>query len=245
MTVLENSIRVLRCFSATRKDVTVTEVSGLLELPKSNVSRLLRAMRDVGLLDAAEESRAYRPGLLLLELGQVLRSGQSLVARADDAVRGICEELGHTGYVSVRLGRSVIGVSHHAGRNPLQVGIPLGNRLDVDACATGRSLLALMRDDQVRELLDGKLSRATPSSPATFRDLFQRLSLVRSRGYSESTDEAGKGVGAFAVAVQNPRNGENLSMCITFPAATTEQKERDLVIRSVLRAQADVSRLLS
>ncbi len=245
MTVLENSVSVLRCFTEGRRELTVTDVAQLLKLPKSNVSRLLRSMRDVGLLDDAHESRGYRPGVLLLELGQVLRAGQSLVARANDAVRGICDEVGHTGYVAVLLGADMIGLSHHAGRNLLQVGVPLGRRLPVDACATGRALLARMSEQQVRDLLGGKLSRATPQSPASFKELFQRLSLVRERGYAESFHEAGKGIGALAVAVQHPQNGEALSMCIAYPLATLEENERGHAIQLLLRAKTDLSRYLS
>ena len=45
MTTLESAAAVLRCFSSSRTELTVTEASALLSLPKSNISRLLRAMR--------------------------------------------------------------------------------------------------------------------------------------------------------------------------------------------------------
>ena len=80
MTVLENSVSVLRCFAEGRTELTVTDASQLLGLPKSNVSRLLRSMRDVGLLDDALASRGYRPGVLLLESGQSMPTARDLVA---------------------------------------------------------------------------------------------------------------------------------------------------------------------
>jgi len=245
MAVLENSVGVLRCFTEGRRELTVTDVAQLLALPKSNVSRLLRSMRDVGLLDDAHESRGYRPGVLLLELGQTMRAGQSLVALADDAVRRICDQVGHTGYVSVLKGAEMIGLSHHLGGNLLQVGAPLGRRLPADASSTGRALLALMPDDQVRELLGGQLSRASKQSPATFDELFHRLALVRERGYSESFEEAGKGVAAVSVAVENARKGESASLCITYPIATVDDKERSHAIALLLRAKADLTRTLA
>ena len=242
MATLENAVGVLRCFSAARAELTVKDASALLKLPKSNVSRLLRSMRDTGLLDSAIDSRGYRPGVLLIELGQVFRAGRSLIACANDAVRGIGDVLGHTGYVSARVGTDMLGLAHHAGRNAIQVGVPLGRRLSVDACATGRSLLALMSDGEVRTLLGNKLSRVGLNAPATFADLFRRLALVRRLGYAESVDEAGKGVGAFAVAVQDPQTDEALSICITFPSATLDEFERNRVIELLLQARSDILR---
>ncbi len=53
---------VLRCYSADRQDLTVTEVSRLLAMPKSNASRLLRAMAGCGLLETVGRSKRYRQG---------------------------------------------------------------------------------------------------------------------------------------------------------------------------------------
>ena len=221
----------------------MTEVAHKLSLPKSNVSRLLRSMRDVGLLDSARDGRGYSPGLMLVGFGEVAGAGQTLGVRAHAAVSRLSEQSGHAGFVSALVGRKMVGLTHHAGRNPLQVGVALGDqKLFVDACATGRALLATMGDDAVRELLGGEVSRATAQSPATMDELFERLALVRQRGYAESHNEAGKGVGAIAVAVRDERTAEVLSFCITFPEATVDATEVGFLATGLLQARADIMR---
>ena len=221
----------------------MTEVAHKLSLPKSNVSRLLRSMRDVGLLDSARDGRGYSPGLMLVGFGEVAGAGQTLGLRAHAAVSRLSEQSGHAGFVSALVGRKMVGLTHHAGRNPLQVGVALGDqKLFVDACATGRALLATMGDDAVRELLGGEVSRATAQSPATMEELFERLALVRQRGYAESHNEAGKGVGAIAVAVRDERTAEVLSFCITFPEATVDATEVGFLATGLLQARADIMR---
>ncbi|WP_216073905.1 helix-turn-helix domain-containing protein, partial [Acinetobacter baumannii] len=71
MSILSSAADVLRCFSVTRHALTVPEVSSVLGLPKSNVSRLLRAMRDAGFLETGGETKRYRPGLLLHQTGHI------------------------------------------------------------------------------------------------------------------------------------------------------------------------------
>ena len=221
----------------------MTEVALKLGLPKSNVSRLLRSMRDAGLLDSARDGRGYSPGLMLVGFGEVAGAGQTLGVRAHAAVARLSEASGHAGFVSARVGRKMVGLTHHAGRNPLQVGVALGDQeLFVDACATGRALLATMGDDAVRELLGDEVSRATAQSPATMAELFERLALVRERGYAESHNEAGKGVGAIAVAVRDERTAEVLSFCITFPEATVDATEVRFLATGLLQARADIMR---
>jgi DNA-binding IclR family transcriptional regulator len=206
----------------------------------SSLSRLLRRMRDVGLLGEVEQGRGYRLGAVLHELAVVVNPELSLRARASAAVRCLCDRLGYTGYVSELRGIDVVGVVHHLGHNPLQVGVALGGRLAADACATGRAMLALMSDDEVRALLGGEVSRATPQSPANFDELLQRLAVVRRQGWSESRDEAGKGVGALAVAVRDSDTAERLSLCMTYPLAVLEKGERALAIELLLQARHDL-----
>ena len=241
MASLEHTARVLRSFNDGRGTLTLTQATQLLGLPKSNLSRLLRGMRDAGLLESAAPARGYRLGALLHQLGGSGVDAQSLGARASAAVRRLCDRLGYTGYVSALRGADMVGLVHHLGHNPLQVGVPLGGRLAVDACATGRSMLAEMGDDDVRALLGGRVSRATPQSPATFDDLLQRLALVRRQGWAESQDEAGKGVGALAVAVRDARTGERLSLCMTYPMAVLDPQERAQAIEMLLQARAELS----
>lgn len=241
MASLEQTARVLRCFHDGRGTLTLTQATQLLGLPKSNLSRLLRGMRDAGLLESAAPARGYRLGALLHQLGGPGTGAQSLGARASAAVRRLCDRLGYTGYVSALRGTDMVGLVHHLGHNPLQVGVPLGGRLAADACATGRSLLAEMGDDEVRALLGGRVSRATSQSPATFEELLQRLALVRRQGWAESRDEAGKGVGALAVAVRDTRTGERLSLCMTYPLAVLDPQERAQAIDMLLQARAELS----
>jgi DNA-binding IclR family transcriptional regulator len=243
MSSLESAVSVLRCFSTSRTELTVTEVAQMLSLPKSNVSRLLRSMRGVGLLDSARDGRGYSPGVMLLGFGEVASAGRSLGMRAHAAVVRLSEQTGHAGFVSARVGTYMVGLTHHAGRNPLQVGVFLGGqRLHIDACATGRALLATLSDQDVREILGGKVSRATPQSPDSMPALLDRLAQVRERGYAESHNEAGKGVGAIAVAVQDERADEVLSFCITFPEATVDPAELQSLTQALLQARSDIMR---
>ena len=242
MASLEHTANILRCFTTGRSELTVTESARLLGLPKSTLSRLLMAMRHAGLLDAVGGGRGYRLGVLMHELGEAVRQTQTLSARASAAVRRLSDSLGHTGYVSALVGRHMVGLVHHAGHNPLQVGVPLGGRLPVDACATGRALLAELSDDEVHSLLDSQVSMASPQSPQSFDELLQRLAQVRQDGFAESANEAGKGVGALAVAVQDSHTGQQLSICVTFPISTMDKRERSKAIELLKQEQKTLMR---
>ena len=236
MTILASAAAVLRCFGPARPSLTVTDVATLTGMPKSSASRLLRSMRDAGLLETVGSSKHFRPSALLFEVGQRFR-GSPLVTRADAVVAELSAALGHTGYVSVRDGRDVVGVTHHPGAGALRVVTPVGHRLAAFASATGRTLLARLTDGEVRALHPDPLDPPSPTAPQSVDELLARLHRVRRDGYAISHDEANRGVVAVAVAVADP-DGDEASLCVACPAATVGAAERRAIIDGLLERAA-------
>ncbi len=241
MTILASAADVLRCYGADCTELTVTELVARAGLPKSNASRLLRAMRDCGLLEAVGDSKRYRPGLLLVDVARAYRRASSLIDRADAVVARISAACGHTGYVTLRAGLEVTAVTDHQGTNALRVSSTIGRRLPAFASATGRSLLARLPDVEVRALHAGGLVPPSPHAPQDMNDLLRRLAETRRRVYATSHDEANRGVGAIAVAVAQPETAELVSLCISYPAATTDAAARRDIARALLDGAAEIA----
>lgn len=244
MSILVSAAAVLRCFSEGVAEITVSDLVRRCGMPKSNASRLLRAMRDAGLLETVEASKRFRPSLMLVDVGRSVRRSSSLVARADAVVRSVSALCGHTGYVSKRDGINITAVTDHPGTNALRVVSSVGRVLPAFASATGRSLLARLDDAEVAELYGSTLPAApSASAPQSFEALIERLHDIRRTGIATSHDEANRGVAAVAVAVGDPESGEDVSLCIVFPAATSDPDERDEIARALHRGAAEIAAL--
>jgi DNA-binding IclR family transcriptional regulator len=243
MSILLSAADVLRCFTNTRHDVTVTDLVALLDMPKSNASRLLRSMRDAGLLETVGESKRYRPSLLLHQAGHVYRFAASLIDRADAIVARVSAGIGHTGYISVRRGADIVGVTAHPGHHALRVVTAIGDRLPSFASSTGRALLARLSDDEVRKLYPEGFTPPSPTAPQNFDDLFARLATTRAEGFAESHDEAVRGVHAISVAVGDPVSGDEAALCISFPAAIVTPQERLSIIAALGQGAAEIAAL--
>jgi DNA-binding IclR family transcriptional regulator len=238
MSILLTAGSVLRCFGTDRTELTVTEVAALTGMAKSTASRVLRTMRESGLLDAVGTSKRFRPGVLLIEVGLLYRLGSTLLAAADRAVAELVEEFGHTGYLSVREGREVLGITYHQGRTLIRVGTPIGRRLPADGSATGRALLARLDDTSVRALYAPGFTPASPNSPQTLEALLESLQHVRHTGLARSHDEASAGIEGLAVAVGNPLTGEDMALCVVYPlSAASPQMRADITAALVRQAR--------
>jgi IclR family transcriptional regulator, KDG regulon repressor len=226
MTTFSNAVAVLRLFSPERDELSVTEVSRLLKMPKSSASRLLRAMRQEGLLIGVGTTPRYRLGHLLFEIACLHGRSTSVMEAAEIALTDICNDTRQGGYISVLDGADILVLRVFRANEPLRVVTPLGTRLSAYETANGRAILARMRDEEVRALWPGPFKPRSPNSPQSIDELLRALDQVRCTGWCESMDESVAGVGSVAIGLVDPENHETLGVCVSFPAYIIGKAER-------------------
>ena len=233
---LANTAAVLRLFRTERLELTVSEVSRDLSMPKSSASRLLRDMRDQGLLARTEGSGRYKVGNLMFELASLYRLSSPLIEVVDQEMKQVCDQTGHTGYISILDGADVLVIRAHPGTHALRVFTPLGQRAPAFATANGRSLLARLPEKAVRALHAEGLEPPSPNAPGSVTALLTALQRVRRQGWAEAVDEAIPGVGSVAVSVADREAGETLGFCLSFPASTVKAAERRRIVALLVAA---------
>ena len=214
----------------------MTDVSRLLGMPKSSASRLMKFMREEGLLARMDNSPRYKVGNLLFEISRLYRLNSSLIEMVDDAMRAICRETGHTGYISILDGADVLVIRMHQGSHALRVFTPLGQRASAFATAIGRTLLARLTDEKVRVLHAEGLAPPSRTSPQTIDELLTALDLVRRCGWAEANDEAIPGVGSVSVSVADLETGETIGFCISYSASNMGAGEKSRIVNLLTAA---------
>jgi DNA-binding IclR family transcriptional regulator len=220
----------------------VTDTARNLGIPKSTASRLLKGMRDAGLLANAGNSPRYRVGPLIFEVAHLHRISSTLIEVVDEHLAAICKEVGHTGYVSILDGADVLVIRVHPGRSALRVVTALGHRSPAYATATGRALLARLSDAAVATRYPEPLSPPSPSAPADLGELFRRLKTVREQGWAEAIDEAVPAADSLAIAVADADNAETLSFCVTFPQTVVDAAEKQRILGLLMSAAQTIGK---
>ena len=226
MSSLSSAVSILRLFSCERPELTATDASRLLAMPKSSAHRLMKKMLDEGLLASVGSTPRYRVGHLAFELSRIYARRSTLLELADGELAAICRQSGHTGYISILEGTDIVVVRVHLGTQTLRVVTPLGTRGSAFETANGRTLLARLDDDRVRALHPIRLQPRSASSPQNLDELIAALHAVRRTGSCEAIDEGVPGVGSVAVSVADSENSELLAFCVSFPAHVVGKTER-------------------
>jgi DNA-binding IclR family transcriptional regulator len=240
MNSVGNVAKVLQLFTPDRSVLSVTEVSQLLALPKSSSSRLLKAMAETGLLAATGQGAGYSVGNLIFETSRRHRAHSTLSVAADEVLARIVKATGHTGYIAMLDRTDVLGLRMRPGSKPLRVVTSPGDRLPAFCSSTGRAMLARLDDEAVRAVYPTPWQAPSPNAPQTVEDLLAALAVVRTKGWSQATDESLPGVESIAVCVEDRESGERISICISYSAAMISANEKSRIVTLLMRAGCEV-----
>jgi DNA-binding IclR family transcriptional regulator len=233
MSALTNAIEILRCFSTARPDLSFADVMALTGKPKSSTSRLLRSLRDCGLLEQDAHTRRYRPGLLTFELGRLHRAHDDLIDTAERELREVCARTGHTGYIAVLDGYQQVVLRIAPGSNPLRVVNPPGQRTPALITSNGRAMLARLSDEDIRARVPTPYPKVPRNSPQNLTQLMERLDEIRRSGVSEAADEAIEGVASQGFALASGETGELIGIAVSYSVQATTAAERAHVRREL------------
>ena len=230
MKSLRTALRLLMQFVGDQRDLGVGELAERCGLSKSQVSKVLAAFAETGLLLQNAETRRYSVGPRMFALGSRFVTHDPLCREAMPVMRDIVERTGHSARLSVLDGDDVLYLLGVEGPLFVDTGWRAGTWLPVHSTATGRVLLAFMSPERAERALSHAPLR--PVTERTVTDPVQLRRLVesaRSRGYCTQRGETTPGLGVTAVPIFGAGQQVVGALSLAFPAhLVTARDEAEL-----------------
>jgi IclR family transcriptional regulator, acetate operon repressor len=186
-------------------DRSVSELARIVGRERSQVSRMLKALRQAHVVEQDPESRRYRLGWRV----RVLAAGagdQILVRAARPILQTLVARTGEVTLLSVQEGNRSLTVMREESQNSLRGGGWVGRRSAMHHTASGRALM-FDADDELVEALTaddfGADPREGPNAPKGFEELLARLRTERGKGYACASEEIEVGLTSIGVPVRH------------------------------------------
>ncbi|MRS16065.1 helix-turn-helix domain-containing protein [Enterobacteriaceae bacterium RIT691] len=217
MSTLANARDVLLLIARLQRDVTVTDVTTELGLPKSSVSRTLSMMAEYGFLERDTKTRAYRPGKVVMEASWQFRAAHSTSSLLEEALADLVRQSGYTGYINVLDNQDALVIHMRTGSRSLQVYTPPGTRAPAWSSAAGRALMAGLSSSALLHLLPESFADARGSAPRSFAELSGRIEEIKTSGWSLSRGEYVSDTAGISAAVVDPVSGQGYGFGVAIP----------------------------
>ncbi|MBB5777182.1 IclR family transcriptional regulator [Nonomuraea jabiensis] len=244
---LARGLAVIRAFSATDPELTLSQVARATGLSRAAARRFLLTLEDLGYVRS--DGRLFSLTPRVLELGYAYLSSLSLPEVADPHLERLAAEVHESASVAVLDGEDVVYVARVATARIMRVAISIGTRFPAYCTSMGRVLLAALPPDELDAYLEGaslrRLTSHTIVLPAALR---AELGKVRGRGWAMVDQELEEGLRSIAAPIRD-RSGRTVAAVnvSTHASRTTLQAaRRDLLpplLATAAKIEADLAAL--
>ena len=199
---MERAVLVLYALRDDDRGRRLSELSRDLGLSKSTLSGLLSTLEQYGLVERDPDSRVFRLGLGLLDLGGAVLRRLDVRELAGPSLRRLSEVSGETAILHVRDGEEAVIADRSEPPRQLKVVAPLGHRLPPFAGSVAKAILATLPEREAAALVYSRpLPTFTPRSITAPDEYLAELARVRKDGYALEDDEYLAGVRAVSAAI--------------------------------------------
>jgi DNA-binding IclR family transcriptional regulator len=235
---VENALRLLLLLR-DRPSIRVSEAAAQLSVARSTAHRLLAMLNAYDVVVQDPETRAYRPGPLLAELGlATLRHDDMLTV-----LHPFLEELGsavdETVHLIVLEGANCRFVDSVESRHALRATARIGAVYPAYLTSGGKALLAELADDELRRLFpQRRLPQLTDRAPASRDRLLEELGRIRVAGYATNFGESELGIHAVAVVQRTSSGRAPAAMAVSAPEQRLPQTRVGALVEALLDVTA-------
>lgn len=200
--VIDRMMRLLDALASHSESVSLKDLSGITGLHPSTAHRILNDMMTCRLVDRAEPG-AYRLGMRLLELGNLVKARLSVRETAIGPMRDLHRLTGQTVNLSVRQGDEIVYVERaYSERSGMQVVRAIGGRAPLHLTSVGKLFLAADETARVRSYATRTgLAGHTANSITDISKLERELLWVRQHACARDNEELELGVRCIAAGV--------------------------------------------
>ncbi len=243
ITSVDNALRLIRLFN-DRDTLRLTDACSYLGVAHSTAHRLLAMLIHHGFVQQDPQSRTYRPGPTLLEIGLSVVEKSDFRTKARPLLVELVDLFNETVHLMTLEGTKVRYVDGVEGNRALRVAPRTGSMLPAHCTSGGKALLAELPDERIRGLYADPTTIApqTDRSVSSLPSLIAALEEVRANGYATNYEESEEGVGSVAIALRNAAGAALAAVAVAVPTMRLSQDKRR-EIAAVLLDRAGALRL--
>jgi IclR family transcriptional regulator, pca regulon regulatory protein len=244
---LARGLAILSTFHSDRPLIGVSELSRGLDLSRSTVHRYVATLAKLGYLQQDPDSKRYRLGPKVLDLGFSALNSMDLLEISAPHLRKLSDETQRTVNLAILDGIDVVYIercrSARPGQQEIDLNLHVGARLPAYCTAMGKAIMAFLAEERLEELI--AQIDFVPRGPKTLTDskaFREDLAKIRESGIAVNDEELAYGLRSIAAPIYT-QSGEVLA-AVNLAVHRTMVSMDELLARfapAVTRAAHDIS----
>lgn len=240
---LARGLRLLSIFGVDVKELGLSELAKRAELDKATTHRLARSLTELGFLDQDPETKRYRLGVHVLDLGFAYLGSVDVRELALPHMQALARDFDGSVSLSILDGTDIVYIERLRPKPfSVSVQVHVGSRSPVYCTAMGKALLAcLPRRERDRILAGVKLEALTPHTITDPDTLARQLEQVLRRGFALNDEEHVLGLRSAAAAIRDRAGAPVAALNVAVSTLVPRQEVESRIAPRVVDAATAIS----
>lgn len=238
---VQKTLKILMRFIPDNQELGVLELSRLLGLNKSTISRLIRVLHYYNFVQQNAQTKKYSLGKTAASIGKAIDLYQTehIASISQPYIEKLRDKIGESTCLEVLSAGFVHVVAKALGPPPLSVSF--SDRVPFHVAAGGKTMVAFSDPKIIENYGRMELNPLTKNTITNSKDLFERFKKIRKNGVAHDYGEANVDVHAIATPVFNHRNEPVAAVCICVPSNREEHLSQAETIQELKNTAMQIS----
>lgn len=200
------ALDIMELIAQSKEDLTISEISKFLAIPKSTTFDILYTLLEKGYLEqTSEKQKTFRLGMKLFQTGAHYLDRTPFRDVAHATLENLVETAGETAFLAILNKDELVYLDKVESPNSVRTSARIGSSNPLYCTGLGKAILATLPDDEVRAILK-RTGGLRPVTPYTITDEAQFMSILaqaRKQGYAVDDREHNSEVFCLAAPVYN------------------------------------------
>lgn len=198
----ENVLLLLEFFAERPEPATLTQISQHFGWPKSSTFNIISTLVTCGYFYETQDRKGFYPTPLWLQLATAISDADPVPERLARLVNQLADASGETVWLSIPSGMFRLNIMVRESQQQVRVAARVGDRLPIQAAASGQALMSQMPEKTVSRILQkADYHPYGENTPTSAEAVKAQIAAGRQRGWFQSLGNYSAGLGGVSVPV--------------------------------------------
>lgn len=243
---IDRMLDIIEALSEHPHGIQLTELATVVGLPKSTVYRLLVSLSNKGYALKEAHGGRYRLTMRLFEIGSRAAGVRDVLAVARPCLEQLADLAGEVVHLVKRDGIHVVYIFKlDTSSDTVRMTSAVGRGNPMYCTGVGKAILARLPEAEARKIWDAtNIQRFTDQTITNYTRMEQEMKTIVQNGYALDNEEHEQGVRCVAAAVCDYSDTPQYAISVSAPSTRMNEQRIQTLAPMVIRAAAELSRLL-